>query len=139
MKRWLSSNCNGVVISCNKNKTCAIFKTHVFCLSSNFLLHEMSCKNESLIPQRYAWKTLCSGKMLLVTHGKHYLLRELSRHTIIMSLERNRVKLSNIRGLWKKKKYSEENIMLIHWQILKLLILAVPVRQVSQKMTMLSR
>ena len=54
--------CNGVVILCNINKTDAIFKTYV---SSNFPLHEMlSCKKESIIPKRYAWKTLCSSKKL---------------------------------------------------------------------------
>ena len=37
-----------------------------------------------------------------------------------------------ISEFWKKKKYSEENIVLIHWQILQLLILAVPVQQASQ-------
>ena len=44
-----------------------------------------------------------------------------------------KVKLYNITGLWMKKKYSEENIVSVHWQILQLLILAVPVCQVSQK------
>ena len=39
----------------------------------------------------------------------------------------------------KKENYSEENIVSIHWQILQLLILAVPVHQVSKKKTMLSR
>ena len=47
--------------------------------------------------------------------------------------KRNKVKLSDIRGLRKNKKYSEENIVSILWHILQLLILAVPVRQVSQK------
>ena len=41
------------------------------------------------------------------------------------SLKRIKVKSSDIRGLWKKKKYSEESIVLIRWQILQLLILAV--------------
>ena len=36
------SDCNGVVILCNKNKTGAIVKAHVLCVVSNFLLHEMS-------------------------------------------------------------------------------------------------
>ena len=49
------------------------------------------------------------------------------------------MKLSDIKRLWKKKIYSEENIVSVHWQILQLLILAVPVHQVSKKKTMLSR
>ena len=49
-------------------------------------------------------------------------------------LKRNKVKLSDIRELWKKKKYSEENIMSIYIDIiLQLSILAVSVHQVSQK------
>ena len=44
-------------------------KTHMLCLSSNFILHEMSHKKESIISKkRYAWKTLCSSKKLLVIH-----------------------------------------------------------------------
>ena len=54
MKKWLISNCNDVVILCNKNKRSAIFKTHVLCLSSNFLLHEMSHKKEGIILKCYA-------------------------------------------------------------------------------------
>ena len=144
MKRWLISKFNGNVISCYKNKTGAIFKTCVFCLSSliNALMPD---KKESFIPQRYAWKTLCSSKTLLVTHGKFYLWRELlllshNAKYYIKSLERNKMKLFDIRGLWKKKKYSEENTVLIHWQILQLLILILPVGQVSQKkMTIILR
>ena len=45
MKRWLFSNFN--VILWNINKTGAIFKTHLSCLSSKFLLHKMSHKLES--------------------------------------------------------------------------------------------
>ena len=51
----------------------------------------------------------------------------------VKSFKRNKVKLSDIRGLWKKKKYSEENIVLVHWQILQLVIFAKRVRQVCQK------
>ena len=32
----------------NKNKAGAIIATHMLYLSSNFLLHEMSCKKESI-------------------------------------------------------------------------------------------
>ena len=108
MKRWLISKFNGDVISCYKNKTGAIFKTCVFCLSS-LINALMPHKKESFIPQRYAWKTLCSSKTLLVTHGKFYLSRELlllshNAKYYIKSLERNKVKLFDIRGLWKKKK-----------------------------------
>ena len=48
------------------------------------------------------------------------------------SLKRNKLKSSDIRGLWNKKNL-EENTVSIHWQILQLLILPVSVRQVSQK------
>ena len=103
-------------------------------LSSSFLLHEMSHKKVSIIPKRYAWKTLCSSKELQVTCGKnYYLLRNNAKYRNVKSLKGNKVKWSDIRGLWKKKKYSEENIVSIHWQILKLLVLTVPVRQVSLK------
>ena len=51
----------------------------------------------------------------------------------VKSLKWNKEKSSDIRELWKKKKYSEENMVSLHWQILQLLILAVPVHQVSQK------
>ena len=50
-------------------------------LSSNFLLHEISRKKESIIPKRYAWKLLCSSNKLLVTHGENYYFIE----KIIMS------------------------------------------------------
>ena len=36
MKRWLISNCNGVVILCNKSKIGSIFKTEVLCFLSDF-------------------------------------------------------------------------------------------------------
>ena len=49
----------------------------------------------------------------------------------IKSFKINKVKSSDIRGLWKKK-YSEEKIVSIHWQILQLLILPVSVRQKRQ-------
>ena len=51
----------------------------------------------------------------------------------VKSLKRNKVTSSDIRELCQKKKYSEENAMSIHCQILQLLILAVSVHQVSQK------
>ena len=97
----------------------------------------MSFKKKSIIRKRYAWKTLCSNQKLLVTYGKKILLFE----KIVMShnakyvklLKRNKVESSYIRGLWKKKKYSEENIVLIHWQILQLLILAEPVLKSKKK------
>ena len=83
-KRWLISNYNSVANLYNKNKASAIFKTHVLCLSSNFLLHEMSCKKENIIPKKYIYmlgKCCCSSKKLLVTHGQKYLLRKLLCHT----------------------------------------------------------
>ena len=81
MKRWLISNCNDIILW-NINITGAFFKTHLVCLSRKFLLCEMSHKKESIIPKRYAWKTLCSSKKLLVTNGRnYYLLRKLSYHT----------------------------------------------------------
>ena len=49
------SDCNGVVILCNKNKTGAIVKTHVLCLVSNFLLHEMSHIKKALVVKSYWW------------------------------------------------------------------------------------
>ena len=52
-KKWLISNCNSIANLCNKNKASAIFKTHVVCLSNNFLLHEMSYKKESIISKIY--------------------------------------------------------------------------------------
>ena len=97
-------------------------------------MHEISHKKESIIPKRYAWKTLCSNKELLVTRGKnYYLLRNNAKYRNVKSLKENKVKWSDIRGLWKKKKYSEENIVSIRWQVLKLLVLTVPFRQVSLK------
>ena len=45
-------------------------------------------------------------------NAKHY----------VKSLKTNKGKSSDIRELWKKKKYPEENIVSIHWQILQLLI-----------------
>ena len=62
-----------------------------------------------------------------------YLLRNNAKYRNVKSLKGNKVKWSDIRGLWKKKKYSEENIVSIRWQVLKLLVLTVPVRQVSLK------
>ena len=44
MKSWLISNCNEKTIAV---KTGAIFKTHPLCLSSKFLLHEVSREKES--------------------------------------------------------------------------------------------
>ena len=57
----------------------------------------------------------------------------------IKSFKHNKVKSSDIREFWKNKKYYEENIVSINWQTLQLLILAVPVCQVNQKKTILSR
>ena len=62
-----------------------------------------------------------------------------NRKYYVKSLKRNKATSSDIRELWKKKKYSEENIVSIHWQILQLLILAVSVHQVSSKKTILSK
>ena len=56
-----------------------------------------------------------------------------NRKYYVKPLKRNKATSSDIRELWKKKKYSEENIVSIHWQILQLLILAVSVHQVSLK------
>ena len=89
-------------------------------------MHEISSKKEIIILKRYAWKTLCSSQKLLVTHGKiYYLLRKLSCHKreILCQVFKKKDKSSDIRVLWKKKKYSEENIVLIQWQTLQLLIL----------------
>ena len=74
------SNCNDVVILCNKMKRGENFKTHVSCLSCSFPFHEMPIKKESI--KKRCSKKRCSSKKLLVTHGKnYYLLRKLSRHT----------------------------------------------------------
>ena len=50
------SNCNDVVILCNKMKRGENFKTHVSCLSCSFPFHEMPIKKESIIPKRDAPK-----------------------------------------------------------------------------------
>ena len=42
------SNFNDVVILCDENKTGAIFKTNVLCLSNNFILTEMPRKKKVL-------------------------------------------------------------------------------------------
>ena len=42
------SNCNGIVILCNKNKTGAIFKIHMLCLWSKFILYETFHKKKAL-------------------------------------------------------------------------------------------
>ena len=55
---------------------------------------------------------------MLVTHGKnYYLLRELSCHLTQNIMSSRYMKLSDIREFWKKKKYLEENIVLIQWHI----------------------
>ena len=63
----------------------------------------------------------------------HWEIMSQNPKDYVQSLNKNNVKLSDIRELWKEKRYSEENIVLIHWQMLQLLTLAVPVQQVSQK------
>ena len=90
-QRWLISNCIDIFILCNTNKTGVIFKTHI---SSNFPLHEISHNKESIILKRYAWKTLCSSKELLVTHGRNYYLLRKICHTMqnIMSSLLNEIK-----------------------------------------------
>ena len=62
-------------------------------------------------------------------NAKHY----------VKSLKTNKGKSYDIRELWKKKKYPEENIVSIHWQILQLLILPISVGQVNQKKRVLSK
>ena len=71
----------------------------------------------------YMGKIILYWKIIISHNPKYYF----------KSSKRNKVYLSDIREFWKNKKYSEENIVSIHWQILQLLILAVPVRQVNQK------
>ena len=56
-------------------------------------------------------------------HHHHHQILLIEKY-YVKSLKRNKLKSSDIRGLWEKKKYSEENIVLVHWQILQLLILA---------------
>ena len=57
---------------------------------------------------------LDNSKKLLVTHGKHYLLKKSSCHTtqnIMSSLKKKKeVKSSDIRGLLKKKKDVKEPV-----------------------------
>ena len=99
-------------------------------------LHEMSHKKKAFqtdilekscaVVKRYWWhmeKIIIYWEIVMSHNPKYY----------VKSLKRNKVNSFDIRELWKKKKYSEENIVSIHWHILQLLILAVQVHQVSQK------
>ena len=115
----------------------AIFNSHVLHLSSNFLLHEMSCKKKTLFQKDMPEKRCAVIKSYWWNMGKKWLFIE----KIIMSHRRKlcqvfKKKYSEIvwyQSVVKEEKYSEENIVSIHWQILQLLIVAVPVHQVSKK------
>ena len=46
---------------CNKNKTGVIFKTHLLCLSSNFLLDEVFRKKETILAfEHYVLEERCA-------------------------------------------------------------------------------
>ena len=115
----------------------ALFSKLTCCNLSNFFLHEISRKKKALFQ-----KDICEKPCVVVKSYWWHMEKMIIYWEIIMShnpeyyvksLKRNKVKSSNIRELRKKKKYSEENVVPIHWQILQLLILAVPVHQVNQK------
>ena len=108
----------------------------MLCLVSNFLLHEMSLKKKALF-QKDTLEKCCAVLKSYWWHMEkiiiHWEIMSQNPKDYVQSLNKNNVKLSDIRELWKEKRYSEENIVLIHWQMLQLLTLAVPVQQVSQK------
>ena len=88
----------------------------------------------SQICQGVFWKLLFIKKQSIVNPKK-----TVNPKYYVKSLERNKVRLSDIRELWKKEKIFRSKIVTIHWQILQLLIFAVPVYQVSKKKSILLR
>ena len=107
--------------------TCCVYQVIFLCM-------KCPVKRRVLFYKDMLEKHCAVVKIKLVT-WKIFIERIMSHNAkcYIKSLKRNKVKSCEISGLWKKKNYSEENILLMHWQILQLLILAVLFHQVSQK------
>ena len=102
---------------------CWFYQVTFFCMKCPIkrrVLFKKTCLKKVV----YTWKKLFTEKIIMSHNAKYYVVfkSEITYHRVV-----------NGEIIFRRKYSAYTALYMIHWQILQLMILAVPVRRVSQK------